>query len=141
MREREVVVLGEACLRDCVKPVGIRETHRALLVDVAVIVATHGVVFVSACCRIVGADWHAASSRQRKAVVLSIDSRVDAVVESCLNHCCCIALGVEELHHCLVGVELSCEACIEIDLHLAVALLTLFGGDDDDTVGSAATID
>ena len=62
---------------------------------------------------------------------------VETVVHITLPHHLTKFLGIEHIH--LMSIGLYGNTCIEIDFHLT--FFATLGGDDDDTIGSAATID
>ena len=136
----DVVALGEAGAADSVEPVGVAEDHGLIVVDVTIVETTNGEVDILTGNWIVSGDGHAIGGIEIQTVVLSVDDRIEAIVEGGLSHGGSILISVAELHLRLAVVERSLSGSGEVNLYLLV-LLAALGGDDDDTIGSAATVD
>ena len=138
LRERQVVVLGEARAAYLVHPVGIAERHGPLGIHVTVVETAYVIVDRRARRRIVDRDGHSALNIEGEAVVGCIVLRTLRVVQGCLHQCGGILPGVEQLH--LLRHPRHRQRRIEIDVDV-VALLTLLGGNHHHAVGSARTVD
>ena len=118
--DREVILLNDTCTRHLVEPIGIACAHCAVLVKEHI--HRHVVQY-----------WVAQLVIAPVIVITEVIVRgVDAVVHASLPVCTAPLIGVHRLN--LIRIERCCHASVESNLHLAV--LTLLGGDDDDTVGS-----
>ena len=133
VRYGEVVVLGESRVGDGVHPVRVREWHRLSLVDESIIAPSSREAECLAGSGIVGGDGNAVGSLEVNAVVAGVGHRIDSIVEGSLCHGGNIAVGVQQFHLRLVGIELGGEVGGEVHGHL-VALLAFLRRDDDHTV-------
>ena len=80
---------------DGIHPVGVREGHSPLLIDVAVVASACRVVDSLAGCRIIGSDRNTAGCLEVDAIVAGISNGVQAVVEGSLGHGGEITTGVQ----------------------------------------------
>ena len=122
---REVVLLHHSRAGDFLEPVGVAEANGGSFVEKHI--HSHAVEHGDA--GLVVAPVEVIAQR----VVVGIE----AVVDRCLPESASPLAGIHGFD--LVGVERSSHAGIEVHLHLA--LLAFLGGDDDDAVGCARTID